>query len=136
MCMKLADYDVLSGVRSTGFMDDNEMPGWVKPYVSTALMAGVVTGYTDIERGAVFNANNSINYTEAAVILNNVLGISDVANVERYSQAAVPVWAHQATANLTACNILPYGMKTMEDTLTRAQVAEMLLGAARVLENR
>ncbi|MGI5935380.1 MAG: Ig-like domain-containing protein [Oscillospiraceae bacterium] len=136
MCMKLADYDILSGVRSTGFMDDDEIPGWVKPYVSTALMEGVVTGYTDAERGAVFNANNVISYTESAVILNNVIDISDVANADRYNEASVPAWAYQATANLNACDIVPAGMNSMEETLTRAQVAEMLLGAARVLENR
>jgi len=136
MCMKLADYDILSGVRSTGFMDDDEIPGWIKPYVSTALMEGVVTGYTDPEIGAVFNANNAISYTEAAVILNNVIEISDVANTERYNQASVPAWAAQATANLNACDIVPSRMNSMEEALTRAQVAEMLLGAARILENR
>ena len=136
MCMKIADMDVLSGVTSTGFADDDQIPAWVKPYVSTALMSGVVSGYAG-DGAAIFDAASPVSYSEAAVMLNNVLDITDVvsawANVD---DEAVPTWAYQATANLSACDMMPTGISSMADSLSRAEAAEMLVAAMEVLENR
>jgi hypothetical protein len=136
MCMKIADMDVLSGVTSTGFADDDQIPAWVKPYVSTALMNGLVSGYAS-SGTAVFDAASPVSYSEAAVMLNNVLGITDVVSVwADIDEEAVPTWAYQATANLSSCDMMPAGISSMADSLTRAEAAQMLASAMAVIEDR
>lgn len=131
MCMKLSDVDILSGVITTGFGDDEDIPMYMKPYVSTALLTGVISGYTDGSRTAVFNGKNSISYPEAAVILNRTMGLSDV-RVPGYD-GTIPVWSVQACANLSACRISEYNV---QEQLTRADCAKLLMNAMRVLESR
>ena len=52
LCLKLTGADLLDGITRTGFSDDSGIPMWVKPYVSTGLMAGVITGYRGAGRPA------------------------------------------------------------------------------------
>ena len=59
MCMTLTGEDLLSGVASTGFADDADIDAWLKPYVATALMDGVVSGYS-VSGGAVFEPGEPI----------------------------------------------------------------------------
>ncbi len=131
MCMKLSDIDILSGVITTGFGDDEDIPMYLKPYVSTALLTGIISGYTDGSRTAVFSGENNISYPEAAVILNRAIGLSDV-RVSGYD-SSIPVWSMQACANLSACRISEYNE---EQQLTRADCAKLLLNAMAVLESR
>lgn len=49
--------------------------------------------------------------------------------------SAVPAWASQATANLTACGVLTMSAR-YTDTLTRADAAEMLCAAMAVQDSR
>lgn len=131
MCLKLAKSDILSGVLTTGFADDNKIPMYMKPYVSTALLTGVINGYSDGVNTAVFNCDSYISYPEAAVMLNKALNLTDV-NTKDYGETA-PVWAAQACANLSACRISDY---SLEGQLTRADCAKMLYNAMKVIENR
>lgn len=131
MCMKLADSDVLTGVVTTGFTDDADIPMYLKPYVSTALLTGVIQGYTGGSEGAVFSAESSVSYPEAAVMLDRALRLTRASTEE--GGAAAPAWAEQACANLSACNISEY---TESSELTRAQCAKMLYNAMQVLEKR
>lgn len=124
MCMKLTDSDVLAGVITTGFADDSEIPTYLKPYVSTALLTGVISGYSNGVNTAVFNSNNCISYPEAAVMLNKMLDLTDV-NADAYGDTA-PAWAEQACANLSACDISDY---TDLPQLTRADCAKLLYNA-------
>ena len=66
-------------------------------------MDGVING-TESEGSAVFSAGDAVTVQEAAVMLNNVLGATDVPTAA--FDSAVPAWASQATANLTACGVL------------------------------
>ena len=134
MCLKLTDTDILSGVTRTGFADDAEIPDWLKPCVSTALMNGVISGYND-SGVAVFDAMSAIGFPEAAVVINRVLALSDVSSVSGMSEESVPVWACQAAANLSACRILPSDVP-MSGCVTRADAAELLTNAAVILERR
>jgi hypothetical protein len=43
MCLGITDTEMLEGITRTGFSDDASIPMWAKPYVSTGLMAGVIT---------------------------------------------------------------------------------------------
>lgn len=134
MCLKLNDFDILSGVITTGFADDSSIPDFQKPYISTALLTGIVSGYSDGMNTAVFNGDNSISYSEAAVMLNKSMNLTDVP-AENYGNTA-PVWAAQSCANLSACRISDYTTSTSEAKLTRADCAKLLSEAMRVLESR
>lgn len=131
MCMKLADSDVLTGVITTGFADDADIPDYMKPYVSTALLSGVIKGCSGSEGTAVFSPAEPISYPEAAVMLDRVLGLTKASTAEDY--AAAPAWAEQSCANLSACRISDYRGTA---ALTRADCAEMLYNAMAVLEKR
>lgn len=134
MCMKFADIDILSGVITTGFADDTSIPGYQKPYVSTALLAGVISGYSNGHRTAVFNGDNCISYAEAAVILNKALQLTNVRS-DSYLGIA-PTWAVQACANLSACDIAEREYQSYEEMMTRADCAQILLNAMQVLDKR
>ena len=130
MCMKLTDSDLLSGVLTTGFADDSSIPAYLKPYVSTALLTGVISGYSDGVNTAVFNGENYISYPEAAVMLNKALGLTDVS-AEIYGDT-IPVWAAQACANLSACRISDYSDVPQ---LTRADCANLLYNAMKLIKD-
>lgn len=134
MCMKVADKQLLSGVKSTGFLDDDDIADWAKPYVSTALMTGVISGVSQTS-GAVFYPNDAISYSEAAVILNNVLGVANVSTTSTIVDVA-PVWAYQAVANMNACNVLPSTTTNMSASLSREDAAELLTNAMELIRNR
>jgi hypothetical protein len=131
MCMKLNNSEILTGVITTGFADDSNIPSYMKPYVSTALLSGVINGYSDGTSIAVFNGNNCISYPEAAVMLNKALNLTDVST-NGYTDTA-PVWAAQACANLDACKICDY---SQEMQLTRADCAQLLYSAMLVTKAR
>jgi len=134
MCMEIADSELLTGVTSTGFADDVDIPAWAKPYVSTALKCGVISGYAIDETGAVFKPNRYITVSEAAVILDSVVDLTDVTTG---AYETIPTWAAQSAANLAACNIGPSSsMYLYNETLTRADAAQMLVAAMSVLSAR
>lgn len=132
MCMTLSGDELLSGVAATGFADDAEIAEWLKPYVATALMDGVVSGYS-VSGGAVFEPNEAVTWQEAAVMLDNVLDTTEVAATA--ISGTVSDWATQATANLAACGVITEG-EAFSEPLTRADAAEMLVRALEVLAER
>lgn len=135
MCLKLANIETLEGITRTGFADDEVIPMWVKPYVSTALMSGIIQGYAS-DDGIVFSPNAAVTLSEAAVILDNVLELSNAIGGD-IDDEYVPSWAYQATANLTACDIIPAEAALVSyRALTRANVAEMLCNAMEMLDGR
>ena len=132
MCMNITKMNTLSGVKSTGFADDACIPTWVKPYVSTALLSGMIEGYT-AKDGAIFNADAAISYSEAAVMLSRVMHATNVANIAPYVKDNVPSWASQAVANMEACNIMDTSVSAFSSGLTRAEAAQMLVRAMSML---
>lgn len=137
MCLKLTDAKPIEGITRTGFFDDGDIPMWAKPYVSAALMSGIVSGSRDDDGQLVFNSNDPITFAQAAVILNNTLGITDVTGVAAVDTEVVPAWAASASVNLSACNILPTGLAGISsDVITRADAAEMLVASMNVLNSR
>ena len=130
MCVELTGCDVLSGVITTGFGDDGDIPGYLKPYVSTALLSGVITGQGNGRNTATADVFRPISYAEAAVMLNRALSLTDVSYDK--SGGASPAWATQACANLSACNISDY----KDEILSRGHCAKMLSEAAGLMERR
>lgn len=131
MCVELTGCDVLSGVMTTGFGDDAAIPGYMKPYVSTALLSGVITGQGNGYEPVTANTSTPVSYAEAAVMLNRALSLTDVSYVDNSEE--LPAWAMQACANLSACNI---SAPREDDALTRAECAAMLSEAIRLMDRR
>ncbi len=132
MLMDTTGLEALEDVTVTGFADDTSIPGWAKPYVASALKAGVVQGSLDGSGQAVFLPDAPITRAEASVLLNRMLQITDV---EPASGAETPAWAAQSVANLESCGVLETG-GDLSGTLTRAEAAQLLCGAMDVLEQR
>ena len=137
MAMSVAGLEDLEGVTLTGFSDDNAIPTWAKGAVSAALKAGVVQGSRDASGAPIFGAGDSISRAEAAVMLDNLLEITDVP-VAVFSPDEGH-WAAQAAANLSASGIIradTAGAVQLADTLTMADAAEMLDGALDMMDAR
>lgn len=138
MAMAVSGMEPMEGVTLTGFTDDGAIPTWAKGSVSAALKAGAIQGGQDDSGAPVFGADQSITRAEATVMLNNLLDVTDVP-AEVFFADGETHWAAQAAANLTASGILPAGTANtaaLSDSLTRAEVAEMLDGALDVLAAR
>lgn len=137
MCMDTAGMDKLNRITRTGFYDDAEISAWAKPYISSALLAGIIKGYTNSEGEVVFLPDRSITLSEAAVMLSGVLDISDVKSDCNVPQSSVATWAYQSVANLSACSIINSGSAyDGELTVTRSEAAQMLSAALDVIEAR
>lgn len=137
MAMSVAGLEDLEGVTLTGFSDDDAIPTWAKGAVSAALKAGVVQGSRDESGAPVFRADSSISRAEAAVMLDNLLDITDVP-VAVFSSGGGH-WAAQSAANLSASGIIraeDAGSVPLSGTLTMADAAEMLDGALDMTEAR
>lgn len=134
MCMNTADVDLLSGVRSTGFADDDAIGGWLKPYVATALMHGYIRGI-ESEDGPVFRADETITLRDACMMLNAVLGVTDVVSAAAYFDD-VENPAAQSVANLTAAGVMLSRWDDLDASVTRANAAEMLSAAIGLLARR
>ncbi len=132
MCMETCNAKTLTSVMSTGFLDDMSIPGWQKTYVATALMDGIVSGYST-GSGAYFDAEACISHSEAAVMIDNVMGLSDVSAIGQ--DITAPTWASQAAANLNACGIMS-STCVYDAELTRAEAADLLAAALDVLAAR
>lgn len=136
MCMEVSGTEPLSGVRSTGFADDAEISVWAKPYVSRALQCGIISGCGDAEGRAVFSPTQHISAAEAAVILDRSIGLTDAVATWYSFDDAVPAWAAQSAANVSACGLLPDGCCFADEALTRGAAAELLCGAMDMIAMR
>ncbi len=132
MCMMAAGEPVISGVMNTGYADDEDIPGWMKGFVSTAAMRGIDAGTSDGE-STVFQADAPITRTEAALMLNRALAMNNVNYLEL--DATLGEEEAQACANLSATGILYEGTHVPEN-LTRLEAAELLVNALRVVGSR
>ena len=134
MCAALTGMEPLEDVTRTGFYDDGSIPLWQKPYVSAALLYGLVKGSTGPEGQVCFRGEEPITRAEAAVMLNDFLELSDAAGI--FYREDVPGWAAQAVANLYSSDICSGSEFRAERSLTRGEAAELLSGALDVLASR
>ena len=135
MAMEVTGMETLPEARMTGFSDDDSISVWAKPYVASALRSGMIQGTAYGEEGASFAPTRTITQTEAAVLLNRLLRVADVADTGKLTGEAAPVWAYQSVVNLEAVGVLE-GSADLSGDLTRAQAAELLLSAMEVLDFR
>jgi hypothetical protein len=100
-------------------------------------MSGVISGFKNEEGYLVFSSAKPVSYAEAAVMLNNVLELSDVSASGLIDSVEYPAWAYQATLNLYACDVVPYDAVDLYDSeMTRGEAAVMLTAAMKILEAR
>lgn len=135
MCMAAAGTELMYDVSDTGFADDESIAAWAKPYVGTAFSKGYVRG-CESEEGTVFAGEELISAMEAAYILDNVTSITDVVAVWFSFDQFLPEWAVQSAANLSACEIVPDSLSLLDETVSRAEAAEMICRAMALIDNR
>lgn len=131
MVMETAGRDV-TAVTMTGFCDDAAIPTWAKAYAAAGVSDGIIQGCSTAE-GVAFRPAEPITFNEAATVLNRVLAVGDVDLETWYAdREAVPSWAAQAVGNMEAVSVLSvgsFGSASMEDAVTRADAAQMLVSA-------
>ena len=105
----------------SGYTD--EIPVWLQPYLAAAVRAGLTAGLPLTE---TFGPEEIITGAEAAVMIQNAL---DLGAVELPVMAVEgPDWAESALQVLAG-----HGIALTEDTLTRADVAEVLYQASKLM---
>lgn len=136
MTMETAGLDAAEATM-TGFADDAAIPTWAKSYASSALKNGLVKGVSTAD-GVAFEAGAPITMNEAAVVLDRVLSVGDVDLETWYAdRESVPSWAAQAVGNMESVSVLKtgsFGSSAMNQTVTRADAAQMLAAAGTLLE--
>ena len=132
MCMIVADEPVISAVMNTGYSDDEDIPAWMKPYVTATVMKGMDSPASG-DAGRCFQPEASITRTEAVTMLNQALGLNDVSYIQL--DTALQPEVAQACANLTASGILRDGT-LVEETMSRMDAAELLSKALELMSRR
>ena len=127
MVMKLVDAQADEAGLTSGFSDEAATPVWLQPYIVSALGSGMISGVSS-EDGVVFRPEAALSRAEAAVMLQNVLQLPAPTAKTVFSEtdaAAVPAWAADATAALSAAGI-SLGDTAQADAITRREVAKLL----------
>ena len=127
MVMKLVDAQADETGLTSGFSDEAATPVWLQPYLVWARGSGLLAGVSS-EDGVVFRPEAALSRAEAAVMLQNVLQLPAPTAKTVFSQTdadAVPAWAADATAALSAAGI-SLGDTAQADAITRREVAKLL----------
>ena len=128
MAMNAAGITDPPACSETSFADDGEILPSMKGYVEMAYSLGYINGKT-VDGELCFMPNAPINRAEAAVMLGNLVGLSDVAVTPVFADTSeIPVWARDAVYSLYSVGILNSrdGYIAPTATVTREQSAEML----------
>jgi hypothetical protein len=131
MAMCAAGYTVRGNSVNTGFLDNGDIPQEYKGYVAAALERGFIQGMKT-NGGYMFNPNECITRAEAALLLNNIVGLPVPAVKAVFADNnTIPVWAADAIYALNESGIMNgmgEGYISPYSTLTRAQTAQILYG--------
>ncbi len=137
MVMKSLGFEDSSHQYATVFADDADISPENKAYISAAYNAGIVHG-RDIDGKLYFCPDDPISRSEAAVMMNNIIGAEVPVNVSLFSDnASVPAWAQSALYALHDLNILRgtgSGVISPYSVITRAQAAQILLNFTQYLD--
>lgn len=130
MCMELTGSGGISGVMRTQFRDDESIPTWMKGYVAAAALNGFAATSAQADETA-FSSDTPITKTEAAVMLNGLLGLDAVSYVNLNEE--LDETSARACANLDAYGIIKEG-HLIGDTLSRAEAALLLASVVQLRE--
>ena len=136
MAMHAAGIRDLPVSQQTVFDDDAEIPESMKGFVAAAHELGYISG--TLHNGKLcFLPNESITRAQAAVMLGNLLELSDAPVTPTFADGSeIPVWAQDAIYSLNAAGIMTgnQGYIAPTATLTRAQTAQMLAAVMEYVE--
>ena len=117
MLVKALDIPTDESLVYTGYED--EIPGWLQPYVAAAVRSGLTAGLPDQQ---TFGAEIPITGGEAAIMVQNALDMSVAASSEETS-----------AASLAVTSLAEQGMVLPEtEVLTRGDAAQMLYQASKL----
>lgn len=135
MAMGVVNAKADDSLMTTGFADEDDTPGWLQPYIVSALADGMISG-TRGEDGIRFMPQADLTKAEAAVMLQNILQLptSTSQAVGAFDQeGAIPAWASEAAAALSASGI-SLEVTVENESLTRRDAARVLYQVSRILE--
>jgi hypothetical protein len=125
-------------VTRTGFADDADIPGWLKPYATLALKNDIVKGIDTPDGRKALMPDREMTRAEAAVLINNAGNIANAGVMPVFSDSdTVPIWATQAVSNLDAAGIMganPDGSIRLDEMITREQAAILIFNAVKYNE--
>ena len=131
MVAKLTDMELESAEMTSGFADEGDTPQWMRPYIVSALRAGVISGVNS-ENGLIFRPTANLTYAEAAVMLQNVLQLPAARETADFSEEeAVPTWAADAVSALSDAG-LPLEFEDCSGNITRRDAANLLYAASKL----
>lgn len=121
-----------AATKELAFKDVDSIQAWALPYVTQAVNAGIITGYTD----ETFRANNNITRAEMAVMVVKALDIELVSADELTfaDSDSIPAFAKQYVATavkhglITGLGNNKFGAK---DSATRAEAVTIILRATK-----
>lgn len=113
----------------TVFSDDNNIPQYLRAYISKAAELGYYVGIEDEENEKVYAyPNNQITVSEVALFISNMLDADKPDVKEVFSDEEIPVWAEDALYALTEMGVLvPVdGKISPYHPITKGDCAEIL----------
>lgn len=137
LCWKCAGLAPADPDETAAFADGDAVSAWARGYVAAAARRGLVSGSPAGEgTGLMFRPADAITVAEAAAILDRTLSLTDALQTWYALDEAIPAWARQSAANLSACGLLPEGCRFTDETLRRGDAAVMLVRAMDLVEKR
>lgn len=128
MTLCAAGIDVPDSDAATAFADDDEIPDYLRRYVSYAAEKGYVIGSTADGTG-YFEPTRAVTYAEAAVMLQSVLGLTAEGVTSVFAEEdTVPAWAESAVWAVAEAGLFPDGVFAADSVVNRADAAVMIAG--------
>lgn len=137
MTMKLVEAEADATQLTTGFADELTTPGWMQPYLVSALNNGMITG-TSTEQGVCFFPEEPLTKVDAAVMLQNILQLPEDDSTTVFSDdtaSVIPTWARGSSQALSDAGI-PLQITSEAEPMTRRDAAQILYAVSRVLSAR
>jgi len=106
----------VSEASNTVFFTDVKKDAWYAENVCFAKMKNIVNGYPD----KTFHPTKSINFVEAAKVINNVFSL----NIGAYQSGEF--WYRPYVQNLSDLHAIPTNVKRLNQTLSRGDMAQIV----------
>ncbi len=126
MTLCAAGIEVPDSSSATAFADDSDIPEYLRKYVAYAAEKKYISG-TVANGTSYFYPNQTVTYAEAAVMLQNILGLkASGAQLVFSEEDNVPAWAESAVLAVAEAGLFPEGAFAADSAVNRADAACML----------
>ena len=123
LVMRLFDLEPSAETLRTGFSDESQSASWTRPYLSSAVAAGLISG-ARTPAGLIFRPEERVTEAEAAVILQNLLQLPVSVSANVSDPEATEAWAQDAVQALSEAGAGTLSLSGR--TLTRIRCARLL----------